>query len=1056
MPLTTVTVTIAAHLVVGSALPNGRVRFELTAPDVDGGIVVPQAASVSLDVNGEGSIELWPNSLGTQGTQYRVTVKSRNGGDLLYSGLATVPETNCNLHEIMSLAPPAVVDDAEAAATAAQASAAAAGVSATTTSTDAASATASASAAASSATSASGSATAAAASAVAADASADLAAIDRANAEAAASSAASVTGLPKTYYVDSVSGLDANNGLSSAAPFLTITKLLTVLVTGDTVLLARGSRWREALDLGAREGVTIDVYGGGALPIIDGADVIVESWTLVSGNVYRVDVVIPESGSANRCYPGVFEDGELLYEYDKTLDSLSVEANAIAAVQDREGSFLLWSGGSYASGWSAGATLRYYVHPTGSGDPSSNGKVYEHRKRRFTLRTNRSKISNLVCRRQFHHDGVCLSDYADLDGASSYYRVCFDQMPRHSVIEPSGVFEHCVAMRKNTRYKGYGFHAYKAVLGRFSPRYKNCVAIDVGSGWGTHSSTLGVSSHELLVLEDCTAIRCTTGFGGYEFDVADYIRCKTIDCESDVTSSQGANVSTNFYDCEFVGATYRPFAAPAAGRTATLRRCKATCQTADGYFFIQADVACGTLEVLDGSEIVWHRSYVNVSSPALITSLYTDRGWEAIRLQDSMFFCFPSVGFFAKTSGTGVVTTWDVDNCVFGGFLDSNSTNRYEQAVRGSIAGVTVADLLAATGWSNNRRIDPGKIYSGKPLLDGFGKRPLAMLPHQERFNAIAYSATGNTQPRAVMRVGTKTVMAQYAPDGFHRIIDEPASEMFGIALDVAAGSFVAVGASGLMRRSTSFGTVWSTVGIGATAQTLRGVSGKGSTGIMVAIGDSNTVLRSADGGLTWAAAATPPATAGTNWKAIDCDGTTFVIVGPAGKTARSTDGDTWTETTTGTTNFRAIAASTVAGTFVAVGESPGSSSDGEIKSTTDSGATWTARTSNCQSDLIGIDFGGGRWVSVADTNTSMQGPEVITSTDFITWTPLQLELPFVPCGICYAGYLHIRWVIGGQGNVIGQSTDGVMWKFMEGLEDDITSLAASRSDIASHVRALL
>jgi hypothetical protein len=126
MPLTTVTVSIAAFQVIGSALPNGRVRFELTAADIDDGIVVPMATTVELAADGTGTVELWPNSRGTQGTQYRVMVYSQKG-DLQEAALATVPETACNLHDILSLEPPASVDDAQAAALAAQAYAAAAG-----------------------------------------------------------------------------------------------------------------------------------------------------------------------------------------------------------------------------------------------------------------------------------------------------------------------------------------------------------------------------------------------------------------------------------------------------------------------------------------------------------------------------------------------------------------------------------------------------------------------------------------------------------------------------------------------------------------------------------------------------------------------------------------------------------------------------------------------------------------------------------------------------------------------------------------------------------------
>lgn len=172
MPLTTVTVSIAALQVVGSALPYGRVRFELTAADIDDGIVVPMAQSVSLGADGTGTIELWPNSRGTQGTQYRVMIYSRSG-DLQESELATVPETDCNLHDILELQAPAVVDDAQAAATAAQGYAAAASTSSGAAAASASGASTSATSAASSAAAAATSQAAAATSASAAQASED-------------------------------------------------------------------------------------------------------------------------------------------------------------------------------------------------------------------------------------------------------------------------------------------------------------------------------------------------------------------------------------------------------------------------------------------------------------------------------------------------------------------------------------------------------------------------------------------------------------------------------------------------------------------------------------------------------------------------------------------------------------------------------------------------------------------------------------------------------------------------------------------------------------------
>lgn len=122
MPLTTVTVSISTQQVLGTALPRGRVTFRLTGPDVDGALVVPTAVSVRLDANGEGSVQLWPNSRGTNGTQYTVVVQSENGAQL-QSAVATVPVTACNLHDIIGLSPPASVDTATAKAAAAAASA---------------------------------------------------------------------------------------------------------------------------------------------------------------------------------------------------------------------------------------------------------------------------------------------------------------------------------------------------------------------------------------------------------------------------------------------------------------------------------------------------------------------------------------------------------------------------------------------------------------------------------------------------------------------------------------------------------------------------------------------------------------------------------------------------------------------------------------------------------------------------------------------------------------------------------------------------------------------
>ena len=128
MTVETVTVSIAVAKSTGEPLTGGRVEFELTATDIHTVIIVPPPEVAVLDEAGLGSIALVPNEGGTQGTRYQVRIF--DAGVLVDSCFATIPDEDCNLHDVMNLEPPASVDDAEAAALSAQSSAAAASASA--------------------------------------------------------------------------------------------------------------------------------------------------------------------------------------------------------------------------------------------------------------------------------------------------------------------------------------------------------------------------------------------------------------------------------------------------------------------------------------------------------------------------------------------------------------------------------------------------------------------------------------------------------------------------------------------------------------------------------------------------------------------------------------------------------------------------------------------------------------------------------------------------------------------------------------------------------------
>lgn len=103
------------------------------------------------------------------------------------------------------------------------------------------------------------------------------------------SKVATSTGQTFTYYVDSVNGLDSNPG-TLAKPWKTIAKVnSTKLTQGQSVGLARGGVWREALKPGQGGSpgspITYGAYGAGANPLLDGAHVIA-GFVLYRGSIY--------------------------------------------------------------------------------------------------------------------------------------------------------------------------------------------------------------------------------------------------------------------------------------------------------------------------------------------------------------------------------------------------------------------------------------------------------------------------------------------------------------------------------------------------------------------------------------------------------------------------------------------------------------------------------------------------------------------------------------------------------------------------------------------------
>ncbi len=222
-------------------------------------------------------------------------------------------------------------------------------------------------------------------------------------------------------------------------------------------------------------------------------------------------------------------------------------------------------------------------------------------------------------------------------------------------------------------------------------------------------------------------------------------------------------------------------------------------------------------------------------------------------------------------------------------------------------------------------------------------------------------------------------------------------------------GRLVAVGPDGQIVVSTN-GTNWTPVASG-TVNHLRGVNFVNNR--FVAVGTNGTILTSPDG-LVWTPRSVPGVTAQLQNTAFGNN--RYVIAGQAGRVIlTSTDAENWSILTAGPyqgTAFNGVAAS--ASVAVAVGDV------GALVSSTD-GATWTQRNSTTTNRLLDVTFAQSKFVAVGNVGT------VLTSGDGTNWTWQTLS-PVLSTnglqGVRYATGAGV-WIVVGDGGSIYTSPDG-------------------------------
>ena len=99
---------------------------------------------------------------------------------------------------------------------------------------------------------------------------------------------------PEAAYYVSATGSDSNDGRSPAKAFKTITKVNTLNLSGTVknVYFKRGDSFTGTLTAGysgtSGKKIVYGAYGNGAKPKIYGSDVVTGTWTVHSGNIYKI------------------------------------------------------------------------------------------------------------------------------------------------------------------------------------------------------------------------------------------------------------------------------------------------------------------------------------------------------------------------------------------------------------------------------------------------------------------------------------------------------------------------------------------------------------------------------------------------------------------------------------------------------------------------------------------------------------------------------------------------------------------------------------------------
>lgn len=336
----------------------------------------------------------------------------------------------------------------------------------------------------------------------------------------------------KEIYVDAVSGLETNDGLTINTPVRTLTKMAALIQDGYSIYFKRGSVFRD-------ENVTIAsgynflkvrAYGNGERPCFDNflpiSNANIEK---VAGynNVYRIPRYYASS-VANRTVLTVYVDGSRCGWFGDTY-TIADQNTALAFLEANPGNAHWFSGGRHTTGWAAG---NYYMYFSLSDSPANHLiEIQGALSQVLDIKATDVDIMDVNWRGPVSTDGVALA-------SGNYENVNVLDFARHGCLFNSVRMKNCWAISRSGA-TGYFFHYITNKLSEKDLVFIDCGAISKlgrgGNGITGHLSTSPLSNYpyEKITINNfyCEGLE-NMGNGGSSTKRQEIENVKLVNCQN--------------------------------------------------------------------------------------------------------------------------------------------------------------------------------------------------------------------------------------------------------------------------------------------------------------------------------------------------------------------------------------------------------------------------------------------------------------------------------------------------------------------------------------------